>query len=113
VVRLDDLFAHLKSLHELVRQLDVLRAVARPNIARGSAGNDRAHGLGFAAAFAIATAVRESGDADRDGLDTLAQRIAADHGRKVKLFTQDLKSPPHYLRRARHRGPVRAQRRRA
>jgi two-component system, chemotaxis family, sensor kinase CheA len=70
VVRLDDLFSHLKSVRELVVRLDGLRA----------------------------TTVLESASAapllSETSLDNLAQRIAADHGKSVRLAAVGLENVP-------------------
>ena len=72
VVRLDDLFSHLKSVRELVVRLDGLRANA---VLEAPAAT--AESLLSEVAF-----------------DRLAQRIAADHGKSVRLTAAGLEQVP-------------------
>jgi signal transduction histidine kinase len=110
VVRLDDLFAHLKSLRELLVRLDVLRSSA-PNegtmIARISAPPaapqaPRSRAVSKAAASGTDPLAAIQGRQLADSLDKLAQRVAGDHGKQVRLATQGLEHVPgHYLRAVR------------
>jgi two-component system chemotaxis sensor kinase CheA len=70
VVRLDDLFTHLKSVRELVVRLDGLRTAS------------------VLAAPAAAPLLSEA------ALDKLAQRIATDHGKSVRLTAVGLEQVP-------------------
>ena len=70
VVRLDDLFGHLKSVRELVDRVDGLRASASLSAPAPTASTSAAT------------------------LDRLAQRIAADHGKAVRLVTAGLDDVP-------------------
>jgi HPt (histidine-containing phosphotransfer) domain-containing protein/PAS domain-containing protein len=110
VVRLDDLFAHLKSLRELLQRLDALRA--SPN-AEGTM-IARLPGTFPASVGAASQAPARAGSRATDPLSpepgrqiakslaNLAQRIATDHGKQVRLMTQGLDLvPSHYLRAVR------------
>jgi chemotaxis protein histidine kinase CheA len=106
VVRLDDLFAHLKSLRELLLRLDALRSSAQADgtmIARLSTPPPRpaARPRAVPAATAAGTdpVAAAQGRQLAGSLDQLAQRVASDHGKRVKLVTQGLELVPgHYLR---------------
>jgi len=103
VVRLDDLFAHMKSLRELVQQIDGLRAAAQ------AAHRHVGHGIVPTRTPPAPPRLSPSkplspapGLQIAAGLQTLAQRIAADHGRKIKLVAQGFEDvPPQYLRAVR------------
>jgi HPt (histidine-containing phosphotransfer) domain-containing protein/PAS domain-containing protein len=109
VVRLDDLFAHLKSLRELMQRLDALRAspqvegtmIARlpgARLAAETASRGRTEG-GSRSTDVLSP---NPGRQIAGGLETLAQRVASDHGKQVKLVTQGLEQvPSHYLRAVR------------
>jgi two-component system chemotaxis sensor kinase CheA len=88
VVRLDDLFAQLKSIQELIARLDNLRADALlsasatvPQIVPPEAAMSRAV-PDWTQAF-----------------DKLAQRVAADHGKQVRLTTAGLEDVPAEYRK--------------
>jgi HPt (histidine-containing phosphotransfer) domain-containing protein/PAS domain-containing protein len=110
VVRLDDLFAHLKSLRELLQRLDTLRAspqaagtmIARlPGTFPGTAG-DAPHGAARSGSRTTDPLSSNPGRQIASSLETLAQRVAAEHGKQVKLVTQGLEQvPSHYLRAVR------------
>jgi HPt (histidine-containing phosphotransfer) domain-containing protein/PAS domain-containing protein len=109
VVRLDDLFAHLKSLRELMQRLDALRAspqadgtmIMRLPGSRDAAGNTQ-HGQVRGGSRATDPLSPSPGRQIASSLETLAQRVATDHGKQVKLVTQGLEQvPPHYLRAVR------------
>ncbi|HET7202647.1 MAG TPA: ATP-binding protein, partial [Steroidobacteraceae bacterium] len=70
VVRLDDLFGHLKSVRELVDRVDGLRANSSLSAPSAPASLSAA------------------------ALDKLAQRIAAEHGKQVRLVTAGLDDVP-------------------
>jgi HPt (histidine-containing phosphotransfer) domain-containing protein/PAS domain-containing protein len=88
VVRLDDMFAHLRAIQELLGRLDNLRSASL---------------LGAAPAAAAPTSTRlpEPGPARSlaDSLESLAARIASDHGKQIRLVTNGLEQiPGEYLR---------------
>ncbi len=89
VVRLDDLFAQLKSIQELIARIDNLRADALLS----------APATAPQAAPRHATAPSAVPDWT-NALDTLAQRIAADHGKQVRLSTSGLENVPAEYRKA-------------
>ncbi len=85
VVTLDDILGHLQSIRGLVNRADSLRASALltatpPQRAASSPSNVGTRDLGSA-------------------LDALAQRIAADHGKKVRLVATGLDEVPAELRK--------------
>jgi len=109
VVRLDDLFAHLKSLRELMQRLEALRSSPQ---AEGTmiARLPRAPVADSGTARVIAKVRSRSTDPlspnpgrqIASSLETLAQRVATDHGKQAKLVTQGLEQvPAHYLRAVR------------
>src|SRR5262249_55468614 len=103
VVRLDDLFAHLKSLRELMQQLNGLRAVAGTS-QRMTAGQRDATRMTPVLTQLSPSQPLSAGPGLQiaSGLETLAQRVAVDHGRRVKLVTQGFEDvPPQYLRAVR------------
>jgi HPt (histidine-containing phosphotransfer) domain-containing protein/PAS domain-containing protein len=110
VVRLDDLFAHLKSLRELLVRLDALRSsapsegtmIARVFAPPPQAPAARARVVPKAAAGGADPLAAIQGKQLADSLDKLAQRVASDHGKQIKLATQGLEHVPgHYLRAVR------------
>ena len=89
VVRLDDLFAHLRAIQELVGRLDNLRAASvlaapSPEVAPAP----------HSSPVTPNPARRLS-----DTLETLAARVAANHGKKVMLVTTGLDQVPMDYRR--------------
>ncbi len=88
VVRLDDLFAHLRAIQELLSRLDNLRSAsllaASPPAAVPSVEPSPA---------------RTSGRRLSDTLETLAARVADSHGKKVMLVTNGLDQVPGDYRR--------------
>jgi chemotaxis protein histidine kinase CheA len=92
VVRLDDLFAQLKSIQELMARIDNLRADA---LLSSSA-------IGPEVAPPLATMAHATPDWTH-AFDTLAQRIATDHGKKVHLTTAGLENVPEaYCKAVQH-----------
>lgn len=89
VVRLDDLYAQLRSIQELISRLDNLRADA---LLSAPAGGPQEGSAPVAAPRAMQDWVH--------AFDTLAQRIAADHGKKVRLTTAGLEHVPGEYRKA-------------
>ncbi len=88
VVRLDDMFAHLKAIQELLGRLDNLRAAS-------------VLGPTPTADASAATPLPAPGPARSlaETLDSLAARIASDHGKQVRLVTSGLEQVPgEYLR---------------
>jgi len=99
VVRLDDLFAHLKSLRDLMQQLEGLRAVTRPAAAPVVPPAMMRTTEFQAMVSPSAPLSGRPGLQIAAGLETFVQRIAADHGRKATLVAQGFDLvPPHYLR---------------
>jgi two-component system chemotaxis sensor kinase CheA len=103
VVRLDDLFAHLKSLGELCMQLGGLRTAAQAadrsatqyvrSIARTAPDPVLPPSVPLSAQPGLQVAA---------ALENLAQRVAADHGRQVRLVAQGFELvPPAHLRAVR------------
>jgi len=88
VVRLDDMFAHLKTIQELLSRLDSLRAASLLGAAPAAAASARAPMPAPGPARSLA-----------DMLESLAARIASDHGKQVRLVTNGLEQVPgNYLR---------------
>ncbi len=88
VVRLDDMFAHLKTIQELLSRLDSLRAASLLGAAPAAAASARAPMPAPGPARSLA-----------DMLESLAARIASDHGKQVRLVTNGLEQVPgDYLR---------------
>jgi HPt (histidine-containing phosphotransfer) domain-containing protein/PAS domain-containing protein len=88
VVRLDDMFAHLKTIQELLSRLDSLRAASLLGAAPAAAASARTPMPAPGPARSLA-----------DTLDSLAARIASDHGKQVRLVTNGLEQVPgNYLR---------------
>jgi signal transduction histidine kinase len=89
VVRLDDLFGHLTSIQDLIGRLDGLRCAARLNATPPVPG-----GSGLQAASPPAAS-------DLAGtLDSLAQRVAAQCGKQVRLVARGLEHVPDEYRKA-------------
>jgi chemotaxis protein histidine kinase CheA len=89
VVRLDDLFAQLKSIQELMARIDNLRADAL--LSSSASGPE------------VAPPVATVSPATQDwthAFETLAQRIATDHGKKVNLTATGLEIVPEEYRKA-------------
>jgi two-component system chemotaxis sensor kinase CheA len=79
VVRLDEMFSHLKSLRELVVRLDGVRANA-----------------------VLESPAASTSLLSEEAFDKLAQRIAADHGKSVRFTAAGLEQvPPDYARAVR------------
>ena len=88
VVRLDDMFAHLKAIQELLGRLDNLRAAS----VLGATPTSDASAPTPLPAPGPARSLAET-------LDSLAARIASDHGKQVRLVTSGLEQVPgEYLR---------------
>ncbi len=95
VVRLDDLFAHFKSVRELIDQLDGLRPAAQVSAVSSGAT------MAVPSMDAKQLSQRPAQDVAA-GLETLAQRIASDHGKRVHLESAALEQvPSDYLRTVR------------
>jgi HPt (histidine-containing phosphotransfer) domain-containing protein len=93
IVRLDDLFAHLKSIRELIDQMDGLRAVAQTSAMSG--------GTMMMSAVVVPHATSPQQEVTHN-LDTLAQRIAGELGKRVRLVTTGLERlPGEHLRTVR------------
>ena len=85
VVCLDEIIGHLQSIRELASRADALRANALLTAAPGTHS---------------ATTTIDAGQLDiTPSLDTLAQRIATDAGKKVRLVTTGLGEVPGDIRR--------------
>jgi chemotaxis protein histidine kinase CheA len=96
LVRLDDLFAHFKSVRELIDQLDGLRAAAQVG-AIASGGTMAVQALDVAKTLMQRPVQDVTG-----GLETLAQRIAGECGKKVRFEVRGLELVPNdYLRTVR------------
>jgi HPt (histidine-containing phosphotransfer) domain-containing protein/PAS domain-containing protein len=88
VVRLDDMFAHLKAIQELLGRLDNMRAAS----VLGTTPTSDASAPTPLPAPGPARSLAET-------LDSLAARIASDHGKQVRLVTNGLEQvPDEYLR---------------
>jgi HPt (histidine-containing phosphotransfer) domain-containing protein/PAS domain-containing protein len=88
VVRLDDMFAHLAAIQELLSRLDNLRAASVLGAAPAAVAPAPAHLPAPGPARSLA-----------DSLESLAARIASDHGKQVRLVTNGLEQvPSEYLR---------------
>jgi HPt (histidine-containing phosphotransfer) domain-containing protein/PAS domain-containing protein len=88
VVRLDDMFAHLKAIQELLGRLDSMRAASVLGAAPTShpSAPTPLPAPGPARSLAVT-------------LESLAARIASDHGKQVRLVTSGLEQVPgEYLR---------------
>ncbi len=93
LVRLDDLFAHFKSVRELIDKLDGLRAAAQVGAI--------ASGLTMAVPTMdpAKTLMQRPAQDVTGGLESLAQRIAGESGRKVRFEVRGLEQvPSDYLR---------------
>ena len=88
VVRLDDMFAHLRAIQELLSRLDSLRSASL---------------LAASPPAAVSSAEPSPAPAARrrlsDTLETLASRVAENHGKKVMLVTTGLDQVPGDYRR--------------
>jgi two-component system, chemotaxis family, sensor kinase CheA len=88
VVRLEDMFAHLKAIQELLGRLDSMRAASVLGAAPTSdpSAPTSVPAPGPARSLAVT-------------LESLASRIASDHGKQVRLVTSGLEQvPDEYLR---------------
>lgn len=96
LVRLDDLFAHFKSVRELIDQLDGLRAAAQVSAISSGATM-------FVPSLDAAKPLSQKPAQDvTAGLETLAQRIAGENGKKVRFEVRGLEHvPSDYLRTVR------------
>ncbi len=95
LVRLDDLFAHFKSVRELIDQLDGLRAAAQ--VSAVSSGTT----MVVPSMDAKQLSQRPAQDV-AVGLESLAQRIAGDYGKKVRFEVRGFEQvPSDYLRTVR------------
>jgi HPt (histidine-containing phosphotransfer) domain-containing protein/PAS domain-containing protein len=107
VVRLDDLFAHVKSLRELMQRLDALRSSPQAEgtmIARlpRAPVAEAARGTAKIQSRSTDPLSPHPGRQIASSLETLAQRVATDHGKQARLVTQGLEQvPAHYLRAVR------------
>jgi signal transduction histidine kinase len=106
LVRLDDLFAHFKSVRELIDQLDGLRAAAQLGaVVGGATMMVPAVGLPQSRSHSQPQSQPLSPRPAQDvtnGLEALAQRIAGDLGKKVRLVATGLEHvPSDYLRTVR------------
>jgi signal transduction histidine kinase/PAS domain-containing protein len=88
VLRLDEILSHLQSIRELVGRVDALRAAALLTTAPPTTGPP-------ATVTAIKLGKRDLGAA----LDALAQRIATDQGKKVRLEATGLDDVPDEMRK--------------
>jgi two-component system, chemotaxis family, sensor kinase CheA len=96
LVRLDDLFAHFKSVRELIDQLDGLRAAAQVG-AVASGGTMMVPAVDFSKPLSP----RPAQDVT-SGLEALAQRIAGENGKKVRFEARGMEHvPSDYLRTVR------------
>ena len=88
LVRLDDLFAHFKTVRELIDQLDGLRAAAQ-------VGAIVSGGTMAVQAMDVSRVLMQRPVQDvTSGLETLAQRIAGEHGKKVRFEVRGLEIVP-------------------
>ena len=96
LVRLDDLFAHFKTVRELIDQLDGLRAAAQ-------VGAIVSGGTMAVQAMDVSRVLMQRPVQDvTSGLETLAQRIAGEHGKKVRFEVRGLEIvPSDFLRTVR------------
>jgi chemotaxis protein histidine kinase CheA len=96
LVRLDDLFAHFKTVRELIDQLDGLRAAAQ-------VGAIVSGGTMAVQAMDVSRVLMQRPVQDvTSGLETLAQRIAGEHGKKVRFEVRGLELvPSDFLRTVR------------
>jgi chemotaxis protein histidine kinase CheA len=100
LVRLDDLYAHFKSVRELIDQLDGLRAAAQVGAVMGGATmmvpaatlpQSRSHPHPHPQSQPLSP--RPAQDVT-NGLEALAKRIAGDLGKKVRLVATGLEHVP-------------------
>ena len=96
LVRLDDLFAHFKTVRELIDQLDGLRAAAQ-------VGAIVSGGTMAVQAMDVSRVLMQRPVQDvTSGLETLAQRIAGEYGKKVRFEVRGLELvPSDFLRTVR------------
>ena len=96
LVRLDDMFAHFKTVRELIDQLDGLRAAAQ-------VGAIVSGGTMAVQALDVSRVLMQRPVQDvTSGLETLAQRIAGEHGKKVRFEVRGLELvPSDFLRTVR------------
>jgi len=96
LVRLDDLFAHFKTVRELIDQLDGLRAAAQ-------VGAIVSGGTMAVQAMDVSRVLMQRPVQDvTSGLEALAQRIAGDYGKKVRFEVRGLELvPSDFLRTVR------------
>ena len=96
LVRLDDLFAHFKTVRELIDQLDGLRAAAQ-------VGAIVSGGTMAVQAMDVSRVLMQRPVQDvTSGLETLAQRIAGEYGKKVRFEVRGLELVPNdFLRTVR------------
>ena len=96
LVRLDDMFAHFKTVRELIDQLDGLRAAAQ-------VGAIVSGGTMAVQAMDVSRVLMQRPVQDvTSGLETLAQRIAGEHGKKVRFEVRGLELvPSDFLRTVR------------
>jgi two-component system, chemotaxis family, sensor kinase CheA len=96
LVRLDDLFAHFRSVKELIDQLDGLRAAAQVG-AIASGGTMAVQAMDVTRVLMQKPASDVTG-----GLEALAQRIAGEQGKKVRFEVRGLELVPNdFLRTVR------------
>ena len=96
LVRLDDMFAHFKTVRELIDQLDGLRAAAQ-------VGAIVSGGTMAVQALDVSRVLMQRPVQDvTSGLETLAQRIAGEYGKKVRFEVRGLELvPSDFLRTVR------------
>jgi chemotaxis protein histidine kinase CheA len=87
LVRLDDLFAHFRSVRELIDKLDGLRAAAQVGAI--------ASGHTMAVPTMDKTLLQRPAQEVTSGLESLAQRIAGETGRKVRFEARGLEQVPN------------------
>ena len=88
LVRLDDLFAHFKTVRELIDQLDGLRAAAQ-------VGAIVSGGTMAVQAMDVSRVLMQRPVQDvTSGLESLAQRIAGEYGKKVRFEVRGLELVP-------------------
>ena len=91
LVRLDDLFAHFKTVRELIDQLDGLRAAAQ-------VGAIVSGGTMAVQAMDVSRVLMQRPVQDvTSGLESLAQRIAGEYGKKVRFEVRGLELIERHL----------------
>ncbi len=100
VVRLDDMFAHLKVIQELFSRFDNLRAASVLSAPPAAAVSRSATATVSASASAPSPVPASAPARSLAGtLESLAARLASDHGKQVRLVTNGLDQVPgDYLR---------------